>query len=120
MAIQGQIPRSQTVQKTLEIPRELWTYQWKRGLVMLNTRDHVAQSATVMRKRSLIFLLSVATVAVQTQTTENLADESLYFSGEAASGSQMMTQEVMVPVAGLTRVLGRSVREPVVQADADH
>ena len=63
---------------------------------------------------------SVATIAVQTRTTENLADESLHFSGEAASGSQMMTQEVMVPVAGLTRVLGRSVREPVVQADADH
>ena len=53
----------------------------------------------------------VATIAVQTQTTENLADESLYFSGEAASGSHMMTQEVMVPVAGLPRVLGHSVRE---------
>ena len=55
---------------------------------------------------------SVATIAVQAQTTENLADESLYFSGEAASGSQMMTQEVMLPVAGQPRELGRSVREP--------
>ena len=45
---------------------------------------------------------SVATIAVQTQTTENLADESLYFSGEAASGSQTTTQEVMVPVAVCT------------------
>ena len=57
---------------------------------------------------------SGGSIAVQTQTTENLADESLYFSGEAASGPgpQVMTQEVMVPVAGLPRVLGRSVREP--------
>ena len=30
---------------------------------------------------------SAATIAVQTKTTENLADESFYFSGEAASGS---------------------------------
>ena len=44
---------------------------------------------------------SIGTSTVQTQTTEKLADESLYFSGEAASGSQMMTQEVKVPVAGL-------------------
>ena len=81
---------------------------------MLNTWDHVAQGATVMRKRSLTFLLIDATIAVQKQTTENLADESLYFSGEAASGPgpQVMTQEVMVPVAGLPRVLGRSAREP--------
>ena len=55
---------------------------------------------------------SVATIAVQAQTTENLADDSLYFSGEAASVSHVMTQEVMVPVAGPRRVLGRSVREP--------
>ena len=55
---------------------------------------------------------SIGTSAVQAQTTENLADESLFFSGEAASGSQMMTQEVMVPVAGPPQVLGRSVREP--------
>ena len=54
----------------------------------------------------------VATIVVQAQRTESLADESRYLSGEAASGSQMMTQEVMVPVAELLRVLGRSEREP--------
>ena len=45
----------------------------------------------------------ITTIAVQAQTTENLADESLYFSGEAASGSHVMTQEVKVPVAGKDR-----------------
>ena len=55
---------------------------------------------------------SVVMIVVQAQRTESFADESLYFSGEAASGSQMMTQEVMVPVAGLLRVLGRYVRGP--------
>ena len=43
----------------------------------------------------------VAAIAVQARTTENFADESLHFRGEAASGSHVMTQEVMVPVAGL-------------------
>ena len=62
---------------------------------MLNTPHHVAQSATVMRKRSLTFLLIVL------RRLLNIANESLYFSGEAASGSHVMTQEVMVPVAGL-------------------
>ena len=72
---------------------------------MLKTPHPVAQRVTVTWSRSLTFLLtSVATIAVQAQTTENLAEESLYFSGEAASGSQMMTQEVMVPVAGQPRV----------------
>ena len=79
---------------------------------MLYTPDHVAHSATAMRKRSRTPPDSIGTSAVPAQTTENLADESLYFSGEAASGSQMMTQEVMVPVAGLHRVLECSVREP--------
>ena len=55
---------------------------------------------------------SVVMIVVQAQRTASLADETLYFSGEAASGSQMMTQEVMVAVAGLPRILGRSVREP--------
>ena len=35
---------------------------------------------------------SVVMIVVQAQRTESLADESFYFSGEAASGSQLMTQ----------------------------
>ena len=58
---------------------------------------------------------SVVMIVVQAQRTKSLAEESLHFSGEAASGSQMTTQEI--PVAGPPRVLGRSVREPVVQTE---
>ena len=70
---------------------------------MLKTPDHVAQSVTVSWSCSLTFLLDgVATSAVQAQTTEDFADECLTLSGEAASGSQMMTQEVMVPIGWST------------------
>ena len=56
-----------------------------------------------------------ALIAVQAQTTGNLADESLYFNSLSVERPfqvpQVMTHEVMVPVAGLPRVLGRFLRE---------
>ena len=59
---------------------------------------------------------SVATIAVQAQTTETLRTRSLYFNSPSVERPhqvhQVTTQEVMVPVAGLPRVPGRSVREP--------
>ena len=64
---------------------------------------------------------SAAAIAVQAQTTENFADESLHFNSLPVERPyqvpQVMTQEVMVPVAGPPRVLGRSGREPVVQTE---
>ena len=100
---------------------ESWTCQWTRSLVMLQTSDHVAQSVTVTWRHSDVEPFAdippdgVATIAVQAQTTENLAEESLYFNSLSVERPQqvpqVMTQEVMVPVAGLPRVLRRSVRE---------
>ena len=78
---------------------ESWTYQWTKSLVMLKTPYHVAQSASVMRKRSLLFLLMV----LQRLVLKHRQLKTL---------QKVMTQEVEVPVAELSRVLRRSVREP--------
>ena len=59
---------------------------------------------------------SIAATAFRAQTTETLRTRSLCFNSLSVERPhqvpQMMTREVMVPVAGLPRVLGRSVREP--------
>ena len=78
---------------------ESWTYQWTKSLVMLKTPDHVTQSTTVMRKRSLIFLLMVL-------------QRLLLKHRQLKTLQKVMTQEVKVPVAELCRVLRRSAREP--------
>ena len=95
---------------------ESWTYQWTRSLLMLKTPDHVAQSVTVTWNRSLTFLLMVLRrLLFKHRQPKPCGRESLLhlsFGGEAASGSPSVTQEVMVPDAGLARVIGRSVREP--------
>ena len=77
---------------------ESWTYQWTRSLLMLKTPDHVAQNATVMRKRSLIFLLMVL--------------RGLLFKHRQLKTLQkVMTQKVKVSVAEQPRVLRRYARE---------
>ena len=59
---------------------------------------------------------SVAAIAVQAQTAQNLSDKTLYFDSLSVERPyqvpQVVTQEVMVPVDGLPLVLGRSGREP--------
>ena len=78
---------------------ESWTYQCTKSLVMLKTPDNVAKSVTVTWNRSLIFFL--------------MALRRLLFKHRQLKTSRkVMTQEVKVPVAGLHRVLRRSVREP--------
>ena len=76
---------------------ESWTYQCAKSLVMLKTPDHVAQSATVTRKRSLIFLQMVLR-------------RLLFKHRQLKTLRKVMTQEVKVPVPELPRVLRRSAR----------
>ena len=77
---------------------ESWTYQWTRSLLMLKTPDHVARSATVMRKRSLIFLLMVL--------------RGLLFKHRQLKTLQkVMTQKVKVSVTEQPAVLRRYARE---------
>ena len=52
-------PWQRRLRKRIWFSTSTESYQWTRSLVMLNTLDHVAQSATVMRNRSLILLLIV-------------------------------------------------------------
>ena len=66
---------------------------------MLKTPDHVAQSVTATWNRSIIFLLMVLR-------------RLLFKHRQLKTLLKVMTQEVKVPVAGLHRVLRRSVREP--------
>ena len=65
---------------------------------MLKTPDHVAQSVTVTWNRSLIFFLMVLR-------------RLLFMHRQLKTSREVMTQEVKVPFAELSRVLRRSVRE---------
>ena len=85
---------------------ESWTYRWTKSQVMLETPDHVAQSATVMGKRSLIFLLM-------------MLQGLLFKHRQLKTLRKVMTQKVKASVADIPRVLGRCVphAKPVVQTE---
>ena len=95
--------RCAETEEGLERPKEMSSWQYRSRY---QRREDCGSAPRTVHRQSR------GCTSGQAQRTESLADESLCFSGEAASGSQMMTQEVMVPVAGLPRVLGRSLREP--------
>ena len=70
---------------------------------------------------------SVETSVVQRQITETLADESLYFSGEVASDSQMILKRSWIPLLNCLEYLDVPYADPVVRkkdygdaAGADH
>ena len=120
MAMQRQVPLLQTAQKTAEV--HLVQYIDNVVDVPVDTDPGDAEDFGSCCTKCCsdvetvidIHPDGVVTIAVQAQTTENLADKSLYFNSlsveKPCQGPQVMTQEVMVPVAGLPRV-GRSGRE---------
>ena len=118
MAIQKQVPTPRTAQKTAEAHQEQYIDRVVDVPVDKQAGDAEDSGSCCTKWYSDVKATidirpdSVVMIVVQAQRTESLADESRYFSGEAASGSQPMTQEVMVPVAGLLRVLGRYARGP--------